>query len=410
VLSDVNTVDRMEIQMPPQLTAQEYYAGEILSYLMSVVCGFEGPPKSRKEWKTAGINASLNFQYISEVMKNGKSNKKELIALDANILGLSKILYHYNPRFNLFKTNNLFESMYPSTELVALRLLLLKKLQEGKKMRISAILKRKHLFMGATIEPSGQDLAETGLNRDEFSFFQGVFASEPTLWDYIQHPFILKSLLEMGALEKEPYVTQRIRRATYRECLRQNETTDAHSPYRIAILPSFFADFKSSDRAQSTCGDNFIAPDTYLDAVEKLRSGISESVIKRIESIDPETLYDCRSGFENSREAFNTYLDRYISYFTFSSRPLVVYPGNADDVISGFCSDADLKIILLGKDVYLSIDFEHGFIDFKKKQIYLDFENVRYSLIQEELNTISALIVEKMIRRCGENKGGRTGF
>ncbi|MEK6194440.1 MAG: hypothetical protein N2F24_09485, partial [Deltaproteobacteria bacterium] len=104
------------------------YAGEVLSYLMQVVVGSAGDPAIRQAWKTRALSATLDYNQVGYIMRDPKRKVSELMVYDANILGLSKVLFYYNHRLNYFKGSALQESVYPSEELLAIRLFMVQKI------------------------------------------------------------------------------------------------------------------------------------------------------------------------------------------------------------------------------------------------------------------------------------------
>ena len=79
------------------------YAAEILSYMMQVVVGAAGDPADRQAWKTRSLSADLDLNQVRHIMQDPERKVTELMVYDANILGLSTVLYHYNQRLNYFK-------------------------------------------------------------------------------------------------------------------------------------------------------------------------------------------------------------------------------------------------------------------------------------------------------------------
>ncbi len=112
---------------------EQQYAGEILAYMMQVVLGKAGDPKVRDVWYTRAVDTELDFDLACKIMTDPKMDMKRILVLDNNILGLSKVLYHYNIRLNLFKGEYHQESLFPSAELLSIRMLLLQKIQRGEK-------------------------------------------------------------------------------------------------------------------------------------------------------------------------------------------------------------------------------------------------------------------------------------
>jgi len=140
------------------LTPAQQYAGEILSYLLQVVLGRAGPSTSRKDWKTRGIDETLDFRNIVEVMTNQERNQLDLVVLDPNILDLSTTLYYYDEELSLFKGDFGVSSIYPAPEFIAIRLLLLQKIDRAEKIDLEALIDRETLLLHPELTPSPEDL------------------------------------------------------------------------------------------------------------------------------------------------------------------------------------------------------------------------------------------------------------
>ena len=120
--------DRTAEQQAAALSPAEDVAAEILAYFLQIVVGHIGAEKNRQAWKSTGTDFPLDFQAISRVMSQPASRKTDLMVLDFELSALVDVLSYYNPRFNLFKGQAIFSSVYPSSELIALRLLIQRKL------------------------------------------------------------------------------------------------------------------------------------------------------------------------------------------------------------------------------------------------------------------------------------------
>ena len=128
------------------LTSNEQIAGEIMAYLIEVVLGRAGALKNRQAWATRGLDLPLDFDLVSQRMYGPVPLRAELMVLDTNILGLSQVMYHYDRRLNLFKGTRDHDSLYPCSELMAIRLLLLKKLRRNEKVSLAALSRHTELF------------------------------------------------------------------------------------------------------------------------------------------------------------------------------------------------------------------------------------------------------------------------
>ena len=90
---------------PSDQAPAQKYAAELLSYLMQVVVGEAGDPGSRKAWKTRSLSVNLDFQEIGFIMQGPERKVSELMVYDANILGLSSVLYHYKRPLVIYPDN-----------------------------------------------------------------------------------------------------------------------------------------------------------------------------------------------------------------------------------------------------------------------------------------------------------------
>ena len=75
----------------------------------------------------------------------------------------------------------------------------------------------------------------------------------------------------------------------------------------------------------------------------------------------------------------------------------MIFPGNAEEVTEDVCPEAGFYIILLDKNVYLSIYFnEETDVYPSVHRLYLDVMDIKYSQIQEETDLISQFIWSKL--------------
>ena len=159
----------------------------------------------------------MDFRAVADAMADPNSRKSDYLVLDPNILGLSRVLYHYDKRLNQFGGAYLYDSIYPTAELVALRLFLLQKRNRGEKMNLTAILQRRDLFLSTTA-PVAADITETGLNQEEIEFLQDVFRSGAFFFEYLQNPFLVKALHRLDVIQTDGKIQAALRRAHYRSC------------------------------------------------------------------------------------------------------------------------------------------------------------------------------------------------
>ena len=382
------------------LSPAQAYAGEVLAYLLQVVVGSAGPSQNRQAWRTTGNGSNLEFKLISKIMTDSGYRKTDLIVLDANLLGLSEVLYRYDPLFNQFKGRYVFDSVYPSSELIAIRLLILRKLNRGEQVSLSAMRDRESLFQPAAEMPSPADLATMNLSADEFQLLKEVFVSESLYLQYYKHPFIVEALTRIGFYKKDNLTNALSKRASYHQYARSNsfDKTVAQQ-VNIAILPSLTREFSFGETYRSPYMFGFKPTAAYLRALEILEAEIVTRTADRVRAelqtgfSDPELNEDTWQSLWSRR-----YLPL-IRFHIFDQKPFSIYPENAERIITGICPLADLAVIVLGKNVYRTVDFGAG--DDNKPvsgRIYLDIEAISRLMVDEQIDNIARFITERLMQ------------
>jgi hypothetical protein len=376
---------------PAALTPTEAYAGEVLAYLMKVVLGRAGDPRLRAIWAERGRGFPLELSRIKALMDDEEASKRALLVLDTNILGLSEVLYYYNRRLNQFKGRTAYDSVYPSAELLALRLLLLQALQNGQKLHLGALLQRQESLLRESSTPDSLDLAATGLTVEQWRLLGEVIWAEPFFLHYLQLPFIVASLNQLGIVAEDAYLHRALRAATYRPHRLPLRNGQAASPrVVIAVLPSLvtgFSDGPGGSKDGSPTG--FTSSPAYRKTVSGLIARIRERV----------TLLAEESGFAAGDPS--ELADRVV-FLNYDRRPFLITPQNADRVIADLAPRADLNLVILGKNVYRTLHFASPREVYPgTNRIYLDELDIRYDQIDEELGQIGRFI----LRRLEERKG-----
>lgn len=369
-------VERRPPGPPPTapLSAGETVAGEILAYLMEVVLGRAGPPANRTAWATRGTRLPLSFDLVEKRMHGPVNQRAELMVLDTNILGLSQVLYHYDPRLNLFKGRRGHDSLYPCSELMALRLLLLRKLEQGERVSLAAILRHHHLFADPVGQADDDALAAMNLNADEFRFLRAVFLSEPAFWRYLQHPFIVSTLKRLGIAAQDTATLMADQAANYRASARP-KTRQRQPGSIVAILPSMTALFDDHG------GRTGIAPSPdYRQLSASLISGLRDGVDRRLAS----------NGHAPAG-------DRLV--FWWPDRPLVIHPQNAGRVVEEVCPQADFVVVVLGKNVYRAMHIDPARDVYPhERRVYLDVDDIRYQNLDDAHDNVATALVPRLVR------------
>ena len=373
------------------------YAAEILSYMMQVVVGTAGDPANRQAWQTTSRTAALDLNEVGNIMQDPERNISELMVYDANILGLSKVLYHYNPRLNYFKGRALQESVYPSEELLAIRLFMVQKIARGEKVRMGNLMRRPTLLDDPLADPSPAALAMINLSIEELRLLRDVVQAEPFFKGYLEDPFLVESLHRVGIVEMDGYVRDKIEAADYSGMAKEYSREAAQGKVvRVAILPSMIKSFDFQAREAQGFPLGFRANEDYLAAADTLKRKLRTELRRRIAEV-----LEKDGGADISREAAERhaaeFVNAHLQFIDFDKRPLVVYPENAEKVIQSLCPDADFNFVILGKNVYLSmaIDENKDVFPFVNR-VYLDIMDISQSQSDYEIEQAGGYLFERL--------------
>ena len=75
---------------------------------------------------------------------------------------------------------------------------------------------------------------------------------------------------------------------------------------------------------------------------------------------------------------------------------MVIYPGNVQRVLRDMRPSADFAIMILGKNVYLSMDIQERDRFPQVNRLYLDIMDIKHAQIQEEVDQVSRFIVSQL--------------
>jgi hypothetical protein len=379
------------------------HAGEIMSFMLRVVVGRDGRLETRRDWATRGLNFPLNLDAMSrEMSAMGGGNILRIMVFDPNILDLSQTLYYYDDRLGFSKGKF---NVYPATEFLAIRLLLIKKIARGEKINLRALLERRRLLFDKGRRVGEEDLKATGLRHEEIELIRDILVRAPYLFEYLGCPFLVEGLYETGVFSVDETVTQKLAEANYEDFpCRAERGPDKTETVRIAILPSLTKEFLfgTGDAALSPTG---FVPTGYLhEMVEALKEQIIEGAAAWIERKALEEGLDT-TGDPVLASSWSGIVRSKVNFCVQDERPMVVTPRNAAEVSEDVCPEADFTVILLGKNVYLSL-----FIDPDKdtypavNRVYLDFDDIRYVQAKERYESIGEVIYQAM-RKDGVEEG-----
>jgi len=349
-------------------TENEQIAGEVMAYLIQVVLGLAGAPEKRQAWSTRGLDLPLDFDMVSRRMHGPVPLRAELMVLDTNILGLSRVLYHYDPRLNLFKGTRESQSLYPCAELMAIRLLLLQKRHRGETVSLAAVTRHLDLFAPDSRDAAGEELTAMGLTTEEFRFLKDVFRSEPAFLRYVQHPFIVSTLRKIGVARPDAFTLAADLKASYDQLSSRSCARRKNRPVIVAIVPAMIPTPEplASNETGSTPGNHVQL------VLETIRTAIKKELNRRLDL-----------SASSPRPVFFT-----------PKRPVTIYPENADRVIGQLCPTADFTVILLGKNVYRAVFIDPDTDIYPhKKWLYLDIDDVRYGQADADIETVAHAIL-----------------
>lgn len=391
-----------------KLTPAQEYAGEILAYLLQVVLGQAGSSASKEDWKNRGIDERLDFKNIVEVMTNPERNQLDFMVLDPNILDLTRTLYYYDEKLSLYKGDFSVACIYPAPEFIAIRLLLLQKIQRTEKINLKALIDRERLLLYPGLEPSKEDLNAMNLKSAELKFIKDIIESELCIYQYLKSPFLIKAFYDTGAIKGGKFVRQKIREASYKgyQCSRFGGS-DKLDALKILFLPSMMREFYHGDSNRSLSPYGFKPTEFFDEMVKKLKDEILTATKTRLrKEIIPLRQGKPEISVSQWEKLWALIGEENISFYIENERPLVIYPENAEQVIRDVCPETDFTVILLGRNIYKSIFFDntrdaYPFVD----RLYIDIMGIKHSEIEEEVEKISEFICSRLKDRIREMIG-----
>ena len=372
------------------LTPSQVYAGEVLAYMMEVVTGTSGNPDKREKWQTRGLGESLDLDQIRFIMSDPEQDKSRLMVYDTDIIGLSRVVYRYDPLLNQFKGRQPVPSLYPADELVALRLLLVGKLNRKEVVDFPALMERIPSITTSGYTPAANDAAATGLHPDELRLLHEVFRSEPVLASYLAQPALIASLERMGIIDAS---------ATKTAADPKPPVSSGKTPLvTVSVIPSIQPLFDPDPATGS------------LQPTDKYRR-LEEKVIEEMMEASSEIARDMFHRMFAGRDKppwdwwtgnWQPFMAQHL-HIAYIDRPMTIHPGNAQEMVDAMAPESDLNIIILGKHVSRSMDI----VPYRDTypyttQIYLDSADIAYGMVDESLAVAGDLIARRLIGRFVE--------
>ena len=379
-------------------TSAELYAGEVLAYMVPITLGKTGNPKLREEWGDRGLNLPLDYEAISDMMQGPERDPRLVMVLDNNILGLSKVLYHYDEKLNLFKGSYRQKSIFPSTELLSIRVMLLQKMDRGEKVSMAGLMNKKTQLLDSDIKADAIDLGGTNLHLSEMKLLKDVIQSEPSFMAYLEHPFIVDMLYRIGAVSMDPYVREKIQSARYRgSAFDQGRKRPEKKTVQIAVLPSVVESFAYQSIDTDIYPSGFMPEEFYAEAIRTFQKTMILFLQKLIMA---QMFGDAAAGDSDEQKSRNArveeFIETHLNIRFINQRPFVIYPGNAEKVIQDVCHDSDFNVIVLGKNVYLSMHILDVDTFPHVNRLYLDVSDLVHGQVDYEVSQISMFVFNKL--------------
>jgi len=379
-----------------ELTPAQQYAGEVLSYLLPLILGQIGNSNSKNDWATNGLDEKLDFKNISERMTSSDKSKAGLIVFDLSILGLTEVLYYYDKKLNLNKDDSSNTSIYPSPELMAIRLLLIQKIHRNEKINLESFFKREKVLTHPDALPTKEDLEAINLNADEMQLLKDVFQSDPSLYSYLKSNFLIKAFDNIGVIETNPFAEKIIQKANYKKysCRHFGGSRNDDS-IKISFLPSMIKEFYYGDSHHGLYSYGFKPTKHLSEMMTKLKQEILDKTAFLIfKEINKGKM---KIGKKKWEVLWKKIAKEKITFYNEDERPLVIYPDNARQVIQDVCPEADFNVILMGKDVYLSVNIDRDKDIYPHaNRFYIDITDIKYSQTDDETERISEFIYSKL--------------
>jgi hypothetical protein len=220
-----------------------------------------------------------------------------------------------------------------------------------------------------------------GLTADEAELLGDVFRREPDFRWYYKSPPLVAAMAAMGLLTPERLVDRLAQASDYaarsRDAAWRGEDVSPASPtlsdgaiVRVAVLPSLIPGYRTDRRGR-------LAPPTDVaDTFVRLKAALEKAVA-------------AKRGRTTAQESVEIQL--------FLGRPFVLHPLNAAHQLSRLCPDADLAVIVLGRNVYRAMDLQSpDLVAPLPLRWYLDILDLKYDQATAEIEAIAAAVVARL--------------
>ena len=225
-----------------------------------------------------------------------------------------------------------------------------------------------------------------------------VIQSEPSFMAYLEHPFIVEMLYNMGAVSMDSYVKEKIRAARYRNLgFEQGQESAGEKSVQLTVLPSMVESFvyQSIDTGAYPMG--FVPEEAYLEAIESFQG----TMIRFLQKLVMVQMFgDPATGDSDAQKRRTVlakeFIETHLTVKFMNQRPFVIHPGNVDKVIQDVCHDSDFNVIVLGKNVYLSMQILDVHTFPHVNRLYLDMSDIKHGQVDFEIGQISMFVFDKL--------------
>jgi hypothetical protein len=207
-----------------------------------------------------------------------------------------------------------------------------------------------------------------GLTAIEADLLQAVFRSEPAFRQYYKSPPLVAAMAAMGLLVPEDLVARR--RGQYDYDAWRKPASAPEPAVRVAVLPSLIPGFRMAANGE------LAPPEDYVITVRALKMALQKAVTAKLG--DPS-------------------LTKRLEIRLYQERPFVLHPMNAEQHLTHLCPDANLVLILLGRNVYRAMAFESTHAaGLRPPHWYLDILDLKYGQSEAEIDAIATAVVHRL--------------
>jgi len=384
------------------LTEGQTYASEVLAYLLRITLGIAGDPRYRDQWRQRGLDEPLDFKNVVETMSDPNRNSLELMVFDPTILDLTTVLYHYDKGLSLYEGDYNVTSIFPASEFIAIRLLLLQKIHRRKPVCLSALVTRQHLLQDPDVRPTQADLRAMNLTSEEWSFLRETVQSKPHLFQYLKSPFLVEALYGVGAIQLDEFAEEKISQANYRPFpCRHLQGSQRPDAVKICLIPSMTDEFVRRPPASPQIPGGFQSSDFFIQMVRKMAKDIETATKQCVEKdISPAVTTSSATQDDWSQRVWPNLSSTYLGFYVADQRPYALYPENAARAVEDICPGADFAVIILGRNVYKSIFFDPETDIYPAvNRIYVDITDIRRSQTEESARSVGCFASGRITER-----------